>query len=296
MVDKRKEELEFGKQMDRSPDKQEVADLVVKYERTNVLDLGAGTGIISRLIAEHEIHCDAVDNNFKADVKDTKYIRYYSNDLIQFIKDRIKTDKTIAYYMANGSVLAKPLKKYDCIVLSAVLHELSKKDFNYLKKNLYKIMSDDCIIIIREPYYVKVKLCGGTYYLPYYSKQEQDLTIEEIENVTCPKFKELFRSTKKVSGRKVPYPIEVLNMAFTFSYGEASWEREVNEYRYTFSYKDLKKFCDAAYKYDHFILEEVKFDHSYKKYFNAYGYSDNVLQSIDYTNGLLIALPSKYEK
>ena len=136
----RKEELEFGKQMDASPDKKEVADLVIKYNRKNVLDLGAGTGIISDLIAAAGSKCTAVDNNFKTDdLKCTDILEYCPIDLVDFVKCEIA--------LFENSFKSKK-DKYDCIILSAVLHELNKKEFNFLKKNLYKIVTDYCIVII----------------------------------------------------------------------------------------------------------------------------------------------------
>ena len=59
-----KELIKFGKRMDQAEDKQ----LLVDYAEgaTRVLDLGAGTGKISRDIAEKwGAHCDAVDLEFK---------------------------------------------------------------------------------------------------------------------------------------------------------------------------------------------------------------------------------------
>ncbi len=275
----RKEELEFGKQMDASPDKKEVADLVIKYNRKMVLDLGAGTGIISKLISEAGITCVAVDNNFKTeDIKSTEKLIYVPMDLVTFVKNQVDVFKY--------SLTKYP--KYDCIILSAVLHELNKKEFNYLKKNLCKIVTDDCIVIIREPYYQRwhddKRIC-----LPFTSLEEQNIAMEEILNVTDKDFQKLFNDTKKLSERRVPYPIKVLNMAFTYSYGKDSWDREVKEYRYTFSYKDLVKFIKGIYNNNFDILIRKKFDKHYNKHFKKCGYSDNILNSIDYTNCTLIA-------
>ncbi len=265
-----KEELNFGKQMDASPDKKQVADLVVKMNRTNVLDLGAGTGIISRLISEHNIHCTAVDNNFKSeDIVDTEYLHFNYDNLIDFVKCAIMYD----------------WDKYDCIILSAVLHELSKKDFNYLKKNLSKIMDDDCVVIIREPYYEK----ASNYYRPFINKDRERETVKEIKRVTSKKFQRLFNKAPKVSQRRVPNSIKALNMAFTYSYGKDSWDREINEYRYTFKFSDIKKFCDKIFDTNNYVLRQEKFDYSYRKYFKRCGYSEDVLSSIDYTNCLIIA-------
>ena len=277
----RKEELEFGKQMDASPDKKEVADLVIKYKRKNVLDLGAGTGIISDLIAAAGIKCTAVDNNFKTDdLKCTDILKYYPIDLVDFVKCEIALFENPFFKVKKD--------KYDCIILSAVLHELNKKEFNYLKKNLYKIVTDDCIVIIREPYYQRwhddKRIC-----LPFTSLEEQDATMEEILNVTDKDFQKLFNDTKKLSEKRVPYPIKVLNMAFTYSYGKDSWDREVKEYRYTFSYKDLVKFIKGVYNNNFDIIIRKKFDKHYNKHFKKCGYSDNILSSVDYTNCTLIA-------
>ena len=136
----RKEELEFGKQMDASPDKKEVADLVIKYKRTNVLDLGAGTGIISKLISEAGIYCTAVDNNFKTeDTKNTSKLLYVPYDIITFVSSKVRLFEKLDNDPETDKQKVNTLK-YDCIILSAVLHELSKKEFNYLKKNLCKIV------------------------------------------------------------------------------------------------------------------------------------------------------------
>ena len=113
--------------------------------------------------------------------------------------------------------------------------------------------------------------------------------MEEILNVTDKDFQKLFNDTKKLSEKRVPYPIKVLNMAFTYSYGKDSWDREVKEYRYTFSYKDLVKFIKGIYNNNFDIIIRKKFDKHYNKHFKKCGYSDNILSSISYTNCTLIA-------
>lgn len=284
----RKEELEFGRQMDASLDKKAVADLVIKYNRKNVLDLGAGTGIISKLISEAGICCTAVDNNFKIESpKNTSKLFYVPYDIITFVSSKVTLFKKLDNDLEADKQKVNALK-YDCIILSAVLHELNKKEFNYLKKNLHKIVTDDCIVIIREPYYQRGH-SDKRVWLPFTSLEEQNMTMEEIINVTDPGFQRLFNSIKKTSSRRVPYPIKVLNMAFTYSYGKDSWEREVKEYRYTFSYKALVKFIKRIYTNNVDIIIKTNFDSHYVKHFKACGYSDNILNSIDYTNCTLIA-------
>ena len=84
----REEELQLGLQMDRSDEKLQLVEKVVKANRKNVLDLGAGTGILSKLISKHKIKCSAVDNNFKVDeYHNDDYITYYPVDLVKFVKN-----------------------------------------------------------------------------------------------------------------------------------------------------------------------------------------------------------------
>ncbi len=175
-MNNRLEELQFGKQMDNANDKKRIIELVKNNHCSNVLDLGAGTGIISKQISELKIKTSAVDNNFKInEYQNTNFLSYYSCNLIEFIK----TTK----------------EKYDCIILSAVLHELSKKEFNYLKKNLYKITnSNKCIIIIREPYYEKM---ANGQIKPFKNKDVQ-FTISDLIKVLTPDDfkKDLFKRLK----------------------------------------------------------------------------------------------------
>lgn len=267
----RKKELKFGERMDTSPDKKEVANLVINYHRKNVLDLGAGTGIISKLISETGINCVAVDNNFKLDkLTSTNNLIYVSEDLTTFIQKQIKNQT-----------------KYDCIILSAVLHELNKKEFKFLEENLSKIMTNDCVVIIREPFYRKHK--KSNCYWPFVSLKKQKIAIKEILTVTAPQFQKWFNEIKKTSEQKVPYPIKILNMAFTYSYGEDSWEREIHEYRYAFSYKKLMNFIQKIYNGNFSTILKDSFNECYIDYFRKCGYSDDVIKSIYYTNFTLIA-------
>lgn len=266
----RQEELLFGAQMDHSDEKLKLVQKVVDAKRTNVLDLGAGTGILSRLISEKGIKCSAVDNNFKVDeYHNGEFITYYPVDLIKFVSN---TDE-----------------KFDCVILSAVLHELPKEDYKFLQKNLKKIITKDCLILIREPYYEKVKVQGEkNYYRPFKSYNEQQKAVKKIITLTPDDFSNSFNMTPKISEVHVPFPVKILSMSFTYSYGKDSWEREKNEYRYTFSLNKLLKFCRKTLGNECVIKTET-FDESYRKHFNECGYTDDILNSVEYTNCLIEA-------
>lgn len=264
----RSEELNFGRQMDGAEDKQRIVELVVDGKCKNVVDLGAGTGMIAKQISERGIKASAVDSNFKIDgYKNTDLLTYYPCDLIKFV--------------------AETEEKFDCIILSAVLHELSREDFNYLKRRLKKIISPDgCMIIIREPYYEK--MADGRV-RPFKTKELYKSIPKLIRTLTPDGFENDFINTPKLSERKVPDGIRKLNMAFTYSYGKDSWYRELKENRFAFSREELDNFCKKILGADGTKMSYEFFDKDYKKYFADCGYVDGILDSIEYTNCLIVA-------
>lgn len=268
MPDRRQEELNFGKQMDNAFDKKRIVKLVVDGKCKNVVDLGAGTGMIARQISEFGIKVSAVDLNFKADgIKNTPLLTYYPCDLVRFV------------YNID--------EKFDCIILSAVLHELSREDFSLLAKGLKKIADPDgCMIIIREPYFERMP--DGRI-RPFKTKELQEIIPKIIGISTPDRNREEFLDTPKKSEISVPNCIKYLNMAFTYSYGADSWYREVKENRYAFSKKVLVSFCKKVLGSDGITFQYEFFDKEYKTYFRECGYADRILDSIEYTNCLIVA-------
>jgi len=133
----KKEIIEFGRRMDAAEDKK----TLVEYAEgaTNVLDLGAGTGKIARDIASaYGAHVDTVDIQFKDNCTDSDNVSYYGMSIADFLKTFAGT------------------KKYDCIVLSAILHELGNEDIQLLQIYLPEVMMTNCRILIREPFYDSV--------------------------------------------------------------------------------------------------------------------------------------------
>lgn len=265
----RAEELKFGLQMEQSDEKLRLVQKVIDARCTNVLDLGAGTGFLSREISARGIKCSAVDNDFKVNTyQNTPYLTYYPVDLITFVKNTTE--------------------KFDCVILSAVLHELTPKAFRYLQNNLQKIITDDCLLLIREPYY-EPKLDGDkVYYRPFRSYAAQQKAIKKIITLTPDAFYNDFKHARKVSGVWVPTPIRILSMSFTYSYGKESWAREKNEYRYTFDIEDLTKFCKKVLGSTCTLCKET-FDKDYRRFFRECGYTDDILDGITYTNCLIQA-------
>lgn len=272
-LNKRVEELKFGKQMDKALDKKTLIRTVIKAKPKRVLDLGAGTGIISKGISEANIFVDAVDNCFKTDLLiNTEFLTYHPVNIFTFLK-----------HTSN---------KYDCIILSALLHELNPFEILKLKRLLKRVIDkEDCTIIIREPYYEKTKECIK----PFISKDAQKKFKELMITLTPEKTIRKFFRKPKLSWLTVPKCIKYLNLAFTVSYGEQSWKREVKEYKYAYSKKYLERFCKSIIPEAVTIITQ-NYDKNYKQFFIECGYTEEVYSSFEWTNCTLIAKGKPFQK
>lgn len=267
------EELNFGIQMDGAEDKQRIIDLVVENNRKNVLDIGAGTGYIASEIAKRGIKATAVDNFFK--------VNRLPKPSINFPFYAVKKD--IISFLSDITALNGHFERFDCIILSAVLHELSKGDFAVLKYSLSQICTKDCLLIIREPYYEEKE----KYYAPFKSAEDMKKACCLIDTEIPSMYKrEYGRESKSNREGMLPEEIKKLGLAFAYSYGDDSWEREKLEFRYTFSKQNLIDFCKSVVPEQTAIIFEL-FDKEYKTYFNKRNISPSILDCIDFTNCLI---------
>lgn len=256
--------IEFGKRMDQAEDKQVLVDYAKGFK--SILDLGAGTGKISRDIAEKwNTHVDAVDLQFKDNCQNSDKITYYSMDINTF--------------------LATTKNKYDCIILSAILHELSDSYLETMFHHLNRVLLSNCRIIIREPFYDNALgpvLC-----------KDLNKFVELVQN-KLPAGKAIeFAMTKKLHSEK---PLDItdmigidwINLCFTISYGEASWEREKYELRYARLLNWVKeKFNFNNRPFTGFQVLPV-LDKTYREHFVNAGIPGEAFDLIQYTGMLVI--------
>ena len=89
---------------------------------TLVIDVGAGTCVIDKMLLEADFKGSiiAIDHNDNCDIKPTNNFQFLCNDLLLSMTDLM--------------LFQLPTEKYKTIViiLSAILHELSKEDLQYL--------------------------------------------------------------------------------------------------------------------------------------------------------------------
>lgn len=269
------QDLIFGKRLDsNNDDKIALIDEIIKNNCKNVLDLGAGTCLLDFEISKHKIHVDAVDLNFKSNVfkifdEVNEYINFYSEDIVDFVQNHSD-------------------KKYDCIILSAILHEIDPYKMLKLSKSLKNVMKhDECLVLIREPYYEMQS--NKEPIKPFKSLYKQRKFWKEFSKYIPEEKITDFSGTFRKSYYCPPPPIWALNIAFTYSYGEASWAREKHEYRYAYSKQQLIEFINDVFDKKEVNITFKTYKKDYGKHFKDIGYPDWFIDSIEYTNCLIIA-------
>ena len=263
----KKEIIECGNRMDAAEDKK----VLVEYAEgaTSVLDLGAGTGKIARdVAAAYNAHVDAVDIQFKDNCVDNDNVSYFGMSIRDFL------------------VNYAGIKKYDCIILSAILHELNNDDIQCLQIYLPQVMSDNCRVLIREPFYDSV--------LGPVLKEDAAEFIELVStNISAKKAFEFVQTSKLSSGlaldaQKFGSAIDYANLAFTVSYGEQSWQREKHELRYARSLDWCKAFFNFAYRPFTAFQVLPTLDKTYRQHFTNVGIPDKAFDMIQYTGMLVV--------
>lgn len=265
----KKDIIEFGKRMDLAEDKKTLVDYA--EGATSVLDLGAGTGKIARDIAEkYNAHVDAVDIQFKDNCQNSDNVTYFGMG----IKEYLETCD----------------KKYDCVILSAILHELSDEYLEYLTQYLPHLMMDNCRIIVREPFYDST--LGPI--LKSDAKKFIDLVSNNIKASKAVEFMQLPKLSNSMYNPVVfGSAVDWANLSFTVSYGEQSWEREKHELRYARSLNWCKSFFN--FKTRPFTAFQVlpTLDKTYKTHFVNAGIPGEAFDLIQYTGMLVIIDYSK---
>jgi len=270
----KKEIIEFGKRMDLAEDKK----TLVEYAEgaTSVLDLGAGTGKIARDIASaYGAKVDAVDIQFKDNCQNSDNVTYYGMGIREFLS----ITKT----------------KYDCIILSAILHELSDDYLECLTTYLPKVMNTNCRVIIREPFYDET--------LGPILKEDEEAFIKLVkDNLPAGKAIEFFISEKlnaptcgiQIANRVLGISaLDWANLSFTISYGEQSWEREKNELRYARSLNWCKNFFNFTNRPFTAFQVLPTLDKTYKQHFINANIPGEAFDLVQYTGMIIIVDYSK---
>lgn len=239
-----------------------------------ILDLGCGRGEVDWAIAKEMgtyTVFDCVDSSvteFAEDYELSKVVEpyrpnFYNMDLVEFVE---KTGHT-----------------YDCIILSAVLHELNSEQMRRLAKSLRRIMRENCTLLIREPLFTHNLIKNKSEFKSIFS------------HLALPLHTYLdWMAAHKKSERRVPSVYQCINMLFTLAYGENSWDREKHEHRFAYSLSYIKRWARSVYKKRVHCLYYRYKDCSYYKHFAAAGLPQQALDQLSYTSGLLVVTNDRH--
>jgi len=107
----------------------------LKKDKTKLLDLCCGTGIIAKMLAkENKIDFVGVDIN---------------RILISEARDKLKNRKNFRF-IQEDALKFKSKNNFDIVVLTSAYHHIKNKDKNKLLENIYKLLDDNGILIIYE--------------------------------------------------------------------------------------------------------------------------------------------------
>jgi len=162
---------ELAKQWDEKPSRVEnakkigeaILNSIPVSKEWNVLDFGAGTGLLTFYIQPYVKHIDAVDNSKgMLEVLEEKAKKARIKNIKPVLKDLEKDD------------LGK--NKYDLIVSSMTLHHI--KDLEKFAKKLYDALKDGGYIAIAD-----LEKEGGTFHSDNEGVYHFDLSKEKMENL-----------------------------------------------------------------------------------------------------------------
>ena len=207
---------------------------------TLVIDVGAGTCVIDKMLLEADFKGSiiAIDHNDNCDIKPTNNFQFLCNDLLLSMTDLM--------------LFQLPTEKYKTIViiLSAILHELSKEDLQYLSFLINTFTSFSYVnvnLIIREPI-------------------DTNLLIKKTFEIHNSKE---FKEYKKIHvSNNWSEEITFINFCFLKSYGPNSWDREKHEGRFTYNDEEIHDFVKkcgleilaVTYEQDEFYKNTLPFD------------------------------------
>lgn len=222
---------EFHRRLDIANEgKKRVTDEVMRFNNpdTLVIDLGAGTCVIERLLLERGFKGSAcaIDRQGSAPgwMASAPGFRFVKGDII---------DK---FAPLMGKLRRKGNGQHVVFVLSAILHEMTKEDRQDLAA-LIRIASRHTEarvhLIVREAVY------GPSI---GYSPEIDDIAV--TSNIAG--FERKWLEYAKLHRYEWTQDVLFANFCFALSYGTESWARERKEGRYTLSESDLRDFVTAC--------------------------------------------------
>lgn len=237
-------------------------------KQIRVLDIGCGTGHISKYLSDHGIYCTAIDKDFLGvPQEETELYHPLECDINELLESDFVFD-------------------YDVILFSSVLHEIPNAMevlFQVVEANQRPALVP-VRIIISEPLikdhlisHKMEKILDSLYEKrTKENKVHRDLLIEYLRSDKI--------QSEKFYNQDVH--LQMLNCAFVEVYGKVSRKREMSQMRYTFSSKDFENWLLGAFPVSSVQYYFIK-DWSYERYFKKAGL-EKICYELPYTHTISI--------
>ena len=152
-----------------------VVKLTQKYNNPKILDLGAGTGILTELLYTHHPQSDFT-------------LIDLSNEMLNVAKEKFK-DYNFKYIIANY-LIYEFKEEYDVIVSSLSIHHLPDEEKKILYKRIYDTLLPGGVFINAD------QVRGATDYTEELYKQQDE---DYLQNQSIPKKeKDILRERRKL--------------------------------------------------------------------------------------------------
>lgn len=129
-----------------------------KTEQPSVLDIGAGTGLLSAYVLEKNPFAELT-------------LIDISENMIEQAKKRLKDNPSVTYIVGDYSQYPFA-EKYDLVVSSLSIHHLSDEEKKQLYANIYKILNPDGVFVNAD------QVLGTTPFLENLYKREWQKKVE----------------------------------------------------------------------------------------------------------------------
>lgn len=270
--------------------------------KKNVLEVGCGSGVVSRLIAANFLHIIGGCEYFVAIDSSEDAVNATKDLLAMEVSDGLCNIERVDWWDFKSDI------KFDAIVFSSVIHEIysytkykgklfSPLTIDKIIKKALSMLNNDGVIIIRDGVAPKDNFDVN---IMFYDYDEYDLALRFFREMNGFRFYRAYANNIDREGSFYDIPLRyAAEMLYTITWGEESFPREIEqEYCYLTEdqWVDLLKLYNLNVIHHESYLQKGYEENFKKKYVLARKTINDVLIPIDYPDSNLLIVAHKPKK